>query len=123
MMLSPDHNPAWTVAGFVSLGLGMLGIFLPVLPTTPLVLLAAFCFSKGSPRLHDWLLAHPRFGPMIMDWQDRGAIHPRAKRAGALMMAAAFGLSVWLALPIWVLALQAICLSGAAIFVWTRPDA
>ena len=116
------QNPAWIVAGFVALGLGMLGIVLPLLPTTPLVLLAAFCFSKGSPRLHGWLMRHPRFGPMIQDWQTHGAIHPRAKRVALLMMLAAFALSVWLALPLWVLVAQAVCLSGAGLFVWTRPD-
>lgn len=122
MMLSPYQNPAWTVAGFVALGLGMLGIFLPILPTTPLVLLAAFCFSKGSPRFHGWLLAHPRFGPMIHNWQAHGAIPRRAKRMAIVMMAAAFGLSLWLGLPVWVLAVQALCLTGAGLFVWTRPD-
>ena len=123
MMPMPQHNPGWTVAGFVALGLGILGIGLPILPTTPLILLAAFCFSKGSPRLHGWLMAHPRFGPMIDDWQTHGAIPRRAKRMAALMMLAAFALSVWMALPPWVLAVQAACLLGAGIFVWTRPDA
>ncbi len=122
-MFRSVHNPAWIVAGFVALGLGIVGIPLPILPTTPLVLLAAFCFSKGSPRLHDWLRAHPRFGPMIDDWRSHGAIQPRAKRAALLMMAAAFALSLWLALPLWVLAVQALCLIGAGLFVWTRPDA
>lgn len=121
-MPMPQNNPGWTVAGFVALGLGIMGIVLPILPTTPLVLLAAFCFSRGSPRFHGWLLAHPRFGPMIDDWQANGAIHPRAKRAALVMMTAAFGLSVWLGLPAWVLAVQAACLMGAGIFVWTRPN-
>ncbi|MEC7257498.1 MAG: YbaN family protein, partial [Pseudomonadota bacterium] len=66
-------RPLWTLAGLLSLAVGILGIFLPVLPTTPLVLLAAFCFGKGSPRLRAWILEHRRFGPMIADWEATGA--------------------------------------------------
>ncbi|MEP4197823.1 MAG: YbaN family protein [Aliishimia sp.] len=120
---SPRPNVLWTVAGIAALGCGILGIVLPILPTTPLVLLAAYCFSKGSPRLQVWLLGHPRFGPMISDWRKNGAIHPRAKRMAALAMLAAFGLSLAMGLPIWVLTVQALCLGGAATFVLTRPDA
>lgn len=116
------HNLIWTAAGIAALGTGVLGIVLPVLPTTPLVILAAYCFSRGSPRLHMWLLTHHRFGPMLADWQAHGAIHPRAKRIAVTAMGAAFALSLAVGLPVWVLVLQALCLSGAAAFVWTRPD-
>lgn len=119
----PRPNAIWTCAGLLALSLGVVGIVLPLLPTTSLVLLAAFCFSKGSPRLQGWLLAHPRFGPIILDWQRTGAIHPRAKRAAVLAMALAFALSVALGLPVWVLLAQALCLAGAAMFVLSRPDA
>ena len=53
----------WSLAGTLALATGIVGIFLPLLPTTPFVLLAAFCFSRGSARLEAWLLAHPRWGP------------------------------------------------------------
>ncbi len=107
----------------VALGLGMLGVILPLLPTTPLVLLAAFCFSKGSPRLQAWLLRHKQFGPMIRDWQAHGAIDRRAKRMAAGLMTLTFLICVALGLPVWVLAVQATCLIGAGTYVWTRPDA
>ena len=55
----------WLIAGSISLGLGLLGVFLPLLPTVPFVLLAAFCFARSSERLHDWMLEHPKFGPAI----------------------------------------------------------
>jgi hypothetical protein len=58
----------WLVAGVLSLVVGVIGIVVPLLPTAPLVLLAAFCFSRGSERWEAWLLAHRRFGPMILDW-------------------------------------------------------
>ena len=115
--------PIWTFAGLSALGLGILGIFLPILPTTPLVLLAAFCFGKGSPRLHTWLTTHKRFGPMIEDWNRAGAIPRKGKRAAIFGMTAALGLSLLVGVPFYVIAIQIVCMGGAAIFILTRPDA
>lgn len=112
----------WTMAGLLSLGLGLLGIPLPILPTTPFVLLAAFCFGKGSPRLRGWLVNHARFGPAISNWENHGAIPRKAKRYAAALMFAALMLSVLIGLSIAVIALQALCVAGAAAFVLTRPD-
>ncbi|HRD85926.1 MAG TPA: YbaN family protein, partial [Rubrivivax sp.] len=70
----------YLVSGWASLGLGALGAFLPLLPTVPFVILAAFCFARGSARVERWLLDHPRFGPMVRDWRERRAIPRRAKR-------------------------------------------
>lgn len=124
-MASKTHHfitrPIWVLLGSLSLGLGVIGIPLPVLPTTPFILLAAFCFGKGSPRLRHWLENHPTFGKPILTWEDHGAIAPRHKRMAAVMMAATFGLSLVLGLPTHVLIIQAVCLSGAALYVLTRP--
>ena len=121
------HRPLtrhlWTLLGAVSVALGLIGLALPILPTTPFMILAAFAFSKSSPRLEAWLLTHPRFGPAIRNWRETGAIHRSHKRLALAMMAAAFGLSVILALPAHVLAIQLVCLGGAALFILTRPDA
>lgn len=112
----------WVALGGLSLALGALGVILPILPTTPFVLLAAFAFGKGSPRLRAWLVDHRTFGPAIHHWERDGAIAPRHKRMAAIMMAAAFLLSLILGLPWHVLAIQAVCLGGAAAFVLSRPD-
>ena len=63
----------WLSAGLVALLLGVVGIFLPLLPTTPFVLLAAACFSRGSTRCERWLLSHRTFGPMVRDWRRHRA--------------------------------------------------
>lgn len=112
----------WTALGFGALGLGVIGVVLPVLPTTPFVILAAFCFAKGSPRMAKYLQEHPVFGPMILDWQTHHAIAPRYKSIAILMMAAAFGLSLSLGVAHPILFIQAVCILGAAAFILTRPN-
>jgi uncharacterized protein len=112
----------WIVLGFLAMGLGVLGLALPLLPTTPFMLLAAGCFAKSSPRLHDWLVGHRLFGPAIRDWRDYRAISPRAKRMAVTAMAAAFGLSLLLGLGWNVLAVQAVVLVVMGSWIWTRPD-
>lgn len=112
----------WTVFGLVALGLGLAGVVLPLLPTTPFMLLAAACFAKSSPRLHDWLIGHRVFGPAIRDWRDHGAISARSKRMALGAMAAAFGFSVILGLGWGVLAAQGAVLVVMGSWIWTRPD-
>ncbi len=108
--------------GWASFSLGVIGVVLPVLPTTPFMLVAAFAFSKGSPRVRMWLMNHQRFGPPIRDWETRGAISRRAKIMGVGAMVLVFTISLIMALPVWVLALQAVSLTAAATFILTRPD-
>ena len=74
----------YTVAGCSCVGLAFLGLFLPLLPTTPFLLLAAFCFSRGSERLHGWLLGHRTMGPIIRDWNEKRVIRPRVKVVAAI---------------------------------------
>ncbi len=85
----------WLLAGSLALATGVVGIVLPLLPTTPFVLLAAFCFSRGSVRLERWLLAHPRFGPMVQNWRAYRAIPLRAKQTAWVMMAAGSAWAAW----------------------------
>lgn len=111
----------WIVAGLVSVATGMIGIFVPLLPTVPLMILAAFCFGKSSPRLHRWLVEHPIHGPHIRDWAARGAIRPSAKRLATLSIGLAFAASVALGVRPVILAVQAVVLLGVLLFIWTRP--
>lgn len=112
---------AWIAIGFIALGLGALGALLPLLPTTPFVLLAAFAFGKGSPRLHAWLEAHRVFGPVIRDWRDRGAIARRHKAMACSMMILTLFASVLAGLAPVILLVQALCMGAAATFIVTRP--
>lgn len=82
------------VLGTVFLGLAALGIVVPVLPTTPFVLLAAACYLRASTRLHDRLLRSRTFGPTIVAWQEHGAIPPRAKAIAITMVILTFSLSI-----------------------------
>ena len=112
----------WLCVGALALGLGVIGIVLPVLPTTPFVILAAFAFGNGSPRLQKRLHDHATFGPIIADWNATGAIAPKFKAIAVLMMAAALALSIFLGLRPLVITIQAICMIGAAAFVLSRPN-
>lgn len=81
--------------GSLFLGLGVLGAFLPVLPTTPFLLLAAACFARSSERLHGWLLRNPVFGPSIREWDETRSIPLRAKIVAILMVIASFSFTIW----------------------------
>jgi len=113
---------AWQLAGLFFVALGLIGIPLPLLPTTPFLLLALYCFARSSPRLHDWLLHHPKLGPALRAWQRHRAIPRRAKILAGAMMAASLVLSLLLAVPAYAIGLQALALAGAAAFVFTRPS-
>ncbi len=116
-------RPIWIIVGLAALGLAIAGAFLPLLPTTPFLLVAAFAFARSSPRMHDWLLNHRYFGPMIENWRQHGAISRRAKFAAAGAMVAAILLS-WLGgFGNFVIGLQIAVMGCVALFIFTRPDA
>ena len=112
----------WLLLGLTATGCGIAGAVLPLVPTTPFLLLAAFAFAKSSPRLHAWLTTHPQFGPLIANWQQHRAIGRGAKRAALFFMVLALGLSWLLAVPVWVLVVQAVVLACVATFILSRPD-
>ncbi|MFD3190253.1 YbaN family protein [Sedimentitalea sp. HM32M-2] len=119
---APMRRLMWNILGCAALALGLIGVVLPVLPTTPFVILAAFAFSNGSPRLRNWLTSHRVFGPLIAEWEAYGAIPRPVKRLACAVMALAFGASLLAGLPTVVLIVQALALGAAATYVLTRPD-
>lgn len=118
----PVARHVWTGVGALSLGAGALGLVLPLLPTTPFVILAAFAFSKGSPRFAHALHGHRLFGPIIAEWRARGAIAPRYKALALTMMGAALAASVALSFGTALIALQALAMAAAAAFILSRPN-
>lgn len=111
--------------GWTCVGLGIAGAFLPLLPTTPFLLLAAFAFSRGSEHLHAWLLEHPQLGPPIHHWRTHGAISTQVKVIASISLVVVFAISLFMQAPQWLLLTQGVILCGVALFLWTRkppPD-
>ncbi len=111
----------YLAGGFTALALGSIGIILPLLPTVPFVILAAFCFARSSPRLEAWLLDHHVFGSHIRNWRDRRAITKRGKRAAIV----AFAVSILIALIFLKLPWNLIPVAAALIcgtWIWTRNE-
>ena len=116
------RRAAWFTVGSAALVLGAVGVVLPVLPTTPFVILAAFAFGKSAPGLARWLENSRIFGPLIADWRANGAIAPRYKAIAIVMMAGVLVVSVAMSVSTLVLVIQAVCIVGAAAFILSRPN-
>lgn len=113
----------WIFLGILCLIAGFIGVFLPLLPTTPFALLAAFCFSKGSDTLYEWLLSSKLFGPLIKDWEAYGVIRLPVKRLSTGMIFLLFGYTlIFVKVALWIKAI--VSLSGILVlaFIWTRPS-
>jgi uncharacterized membrane protein YbaN (DUF454 family) len=105
--------------GSISLFLGILGMILPILPTTPFLILSAYFFSKSSSKIHNWILSRPYFGKIIGDWEKHGIITKKAKTQAMIAIFLLFGVSIFiLKFSAWIgLIGLAICF-----FIITRPS-
>ena len=110
------------MAGILALALGALGILLPLLPTVPFMILAAFCFARSNPRLEAWLVEHPYFGAHISAWRGRRAINRRGKWAATIGFAFSTALSLWLVPWPWLVITPIVAIVGG-LWIWSRPDA
>ena len=117
-----EHRSRWVRVAFLVLGsialvLGLIGIFLPLLPTTPFVLLAAACYARGSRRFYDWLLANRTFGPIILEWERHRSIPYRTKITAIVLMSTTLAISItFFVQPLWLKG--ALAAMGAALAVW-----
>lgn len=114
-------RPLYLTGGIVSTVLGVIGIVLPIMPTVPFLILAAFCFARSDPALEARILNHPVYGPPIRTWREKGAVSRRGKIAATFAFSASiifgyFTLSGhWLYIPPTI---AVVCLS----WLWTRPE-
>lgn len=134
--MPPDRSPTSTapavsspllrtlllVLGVLATVLGVLGIFLPLLPTVPLLLLAAACFARSSPRCYTWLIDHPRLGPMVSDYLDGNGIPLRAKVWAIFLLWTSISLSTLLLVPILPVKLMLFAVAiGVTIYLLRLP--
>ena len=117
-------RPLLFALGWIWFVLGFIGVFVPVLPTTPFMLLALWCFSQSSRRFHDWLYGHRVFGPPLQQWHQHGVIPWPAKAvAAAFMLASLVYLYGYATTPAWAKALMTAVIAVGLWFILTRPSA
>ena len=111
---------AWLAAGALCLLLGTVGIVVPLLPTVDFYVMAAWCFGRGSRRWEQWLLNHPRIGPLVRDWRADRSVPLKAKWLATLSMTLS---CLWAAqvLPLRTAWIPAVFCLGVAAYLWTRP--
>jgi len=114
-------RPLWIAGGAFFVGLGTLGIFIPLLPTVVFYLIAAWCFSRSHPEWAERLYRHPKYGPHLREWRDRGAITRRGKYA-ALGTMAFSTLVVGMTAGGWWLLIPLAVLTTVGTWIWTRPE-
>ncbi|WDZ95912.1 YbaN family protein [Herbaspirillum sp. WKF16] len=112
----------WLALAYASLGMGIVAIFIPGIPTTEFILLSAWAAGRGSPRLQRWLEAHPMFGPMIHNWRNGRVVARRAKISASLMMSLCLVIMLFTVRHRWVIVLAALGMAAGAAWMWSRPD-
>jgi len=111
----------WLLAGLASVAIGAIGVVVPLLPTTPFLLVAAFAFARSSTRLNRWLREHRSFGPLIENWHRDGSIDRKVKRTAIIVILITPVITWLFGVPLWLIACQLAVLSAAAVFILTRP--
>lgn len=121
MSLKVIGKPILFLLGWVSILLGLIGAFLPVLPTTPFIILAAYLFNKSSPRVHSWLTSTPYFGSAIIEWESHRVIRPKAKKMATIMIIVLIGSTIIFAkLHLGLRAMLAVIGISVITFIQTR---
>lgn len=121
--LASAGRAGFVALGFVLVGVGVVGIFVPLLPSTIFFILAAWCFGRSSPRFEKWLLNHPWFGPSLRNWRQHGSVSAGAKLSACLGMTLGYGIFWFSARPQPLLAVGvAVALLACAAYVVSRPN-
>ncbi|RAT17616.1 hypothetical protein AU490_10610 [Lonsdalea populi] len=109
------------VLGWLAVVLATLGVVLPLLPTTPFLLLAAWCFARSSPRFHYWLLHRSWLGGYLRHWQQHRALPPGVKAKAVMAIVATFAVSIWMVNILWVRGLLLVIMACLLIFMLRLP--
>jgi uncharacterized membrane protein YbaN (DUF454 family) len=123
-----EHGSPVVRAVFLGIGIaafmaGVLGIFVPLLPATPLFILAAGCFARAYRPFHDWMLAHKVIGPMLHEWHHHRSIPHRTKLVAIVTMLVSFGTSIWFVVePLWLQAALGLFALGLATWMYRIPS-
>jgi uncharacterized membrane protein YbaN (DUF454 family) len=112
----------YVVLAYCALLMGIVGVFLPLLPATPFLLVAVWAGSRGSQRVHDWIFEQPHFARLINDWREQGAIPRGAKWLATIMMIVSFLTLIWSGVHLSVLLVMGAFFSAVGGFLWTRPS-
>lgn len=112
----------WLLVGLTAVAIGAVGVVLPLLPTTPFLLIAAFAFARSSTRLDRWLREHRSFGPLIENWHRDGSIDGKVKRTAMMVIFMTPAVTWLIGAPFWIIACQIVVLSAAAVYILTRPS-
>jgi uncharacterized membrane protein YbaN (DUF454 family) len=122
-MLRHTQIILWRSSALAALLIGLLGIALPVLPTVPFLILAAWAAGKGWPSLEQRLLSHPKYGRRIREWRENGSVPRSAKIMATLMMFGSAILVQFTIEPLWARIAVPLAMLGVAIWLWKRPEA
>ena len=113
----------YLIAGIICVALGLTGVILPILPTTPFLLVAAFCFSRSSETLHQYLLNHRLFGTLISNWENYRVIPLKAKILASIMMPLMVSYPLlFISFHIGLKAIVVVTVCLAALYIWSRPS-
>lgn len=118
----PNTRFLWLLAGLTAVAVGAVGLVVPLLPTTPFLLVAAFAFGRSSERLTKWLREHGTLGPLVNNWHRDGSIDRKTKWSSIVVIVATPLITWLLDAPLWVVIVQVVVLSTAAVFILTRPS-
>ena len=112
----------WRVLALACVALALVGVVLPGLPTVPFLIVAAWAGSRGWPALEARVLAHPRYGPLVRQWRERGSVPRRAKWAASVMMIASAAVMALVGTPRWLLGTIVAIMVVVATWLWRRPE-
>lgn len=120
--VSPTARWIYLGIGWLFVALAVIGAFLPVMPTVPFLIVAAWAFERGSPRLHRWLYQHPLLGPPLTRWRDHGVIPRYAKWLAIVSMSGSVILMLIIGLPFILIGGVAFIMIATAVYIVTRPS-